>query len=61
LLCGNEFLSGWFCYVCTIFAYLVRMPMFMVHLWLHRIEVEAPVSDSIILAGVLLKFFFSVQ
>jgi len=29
--------------------------MFMVHLWLPRAHVEAPVSGSIILAGVLLK------
>jgi NADH:ubiquinone oxidoreductase subunit 4 (subunit M) len=38
-----------------VFAFLVRMPMFMVHLWLPRAHVEAPVSGSIILAGVLLK------
>jgi NADH-ubiquinone oxidoreductase chain 4 len=31
------------------------MPMFLVHLWLPRAHVEAPVSGSIILAGVLLK------
>jgi NADH:ubiquinone oxidoreductase subunit 4 (subunit M) len=31
------------------------MPIFIVHLWLPKAHVEAPVSDSIILAGVLLK------
>jgi NADH-ubiquinone oxidoreductase chain 4 len=31
------------------------MPIFLVHLWLPRAHVEAPVSGSIILAGVLLK------
>ena len=41
--------------VCIVFAFLVRMQMFMVHLWLPRAHVEAPVSGSIILAGVLLK------
>jgi NADH:ubiquinone oxidoreductase subunit 4 (subunit M) len=35
--------------------FLVRMPMFLVHLWLPRAHVEAPVSGSMILAGVLLK------
>jgi len=35
--------------------FLVNIPMFMVHLWLPRAHVEAPVSGSIILAGVLLK------
>lgn len=55
LLCGSDLLSGGLFYVCIIFAFLVRMPMFMVHLWLPRAHVEAPVSGSIILAGVLLK------
>jgi NADH-ubiquinone oxidoreductase chain 4 len=36
-------------------AFLVKMPIFLVHLWLPRAHVEAPVSGSIILAGVLLK------
>jgi NADH-ubiquinone oxidoreductase chain 4 len=35
--------------------HIVKMPIFMVHLWLPRAHVEAPVSGSIILAGVLLK------
>jgi NADH-ubiquinone oxidoreductase chain 4 len=42
-------------YVCIVLAFLVRMPMFLVHLWLPRAHVEAPVSGSMILAGVLLK------
>lgn len=55
LLCGKGFVGGGLFYVCMIFAFLVRMPMFMVHLWLPKAHVEAPVSGSIILAGVLLK------
>jgi NADH-ubiquinone oxidoreductase chain 4 len=35
--------------------FLVKLPKFMVHLSLPRAHVEAPVSGSIILAGVLLK------
>lgn len=42
-------------YLCIIFAFLVKIPIFMVHLWLPKAHVEAPVSGSIILAGVLLK------
>nr|YP_010946942.1 NADH dehydrogenase subunit 4 [Sigmella digitalis]WGO57699.1 NADH dehydrogenase subunit 4 [Sigmella digitalis] len=42
-------------YVGMISAFLVKMPMFMVHLWLPSAHVEAPVSGSMILAGVLLK------
>lgn len=51
---GSGFSGGLF-YVCMIFAFLVRIPIFMVHLWLPRAHVEAPVSGSMILAGVLLK------
>nr|QZK22086.1 NADH dehydrogenase subunit 4 [Amitermes sp. QLD_231] len=55
LLGGNDSLVGGLFYVCMIFAFLVSMPMFMVHLWLPKAHVEAPVSGSMILAGVLLK------
>jgi NADH-ubiquinone oxidoreductase chain 4 len=37
------------------FAFLVKIPIFLVHLWLPKAHVEAPVAGSIILAGVLLK------
>jgi NADH-ubiquinone oxidoreductase chain 4 len=50
-----NFSSNRFFYVCIVFAFLVRIPMFLVHLWLPRAHVEAPISGSIILAGVLLK------
>nr|YP_010987444.1 NADH dehydrogenase subunit 4 [Macrotermes herus]WON65876.1 NADH dehydrogenase subunit 4 [Macrotermes herus] len=55
LLLGNGWSSGCLFYVCMVFAFLVSMPMFMVHLWLPKAHVEAPVSGSMILAGVLLK------
>nr|YP_010385056.1 NADH dehydrogenase subunit 4 [Electrogena lateralis]UPL65066.1 NADH dehydrogenase subunit 4 [Electrogena lateralis] len=42
-------------YLAMVFAFLVKMPMFLVHLWLPKAHVEAPVSGSMILAGVLLK------
>nr|YP_010173059.1 NADH dehydrogenase subunit 4 [Bironella derooki]QSH90937.1 NADH dehydrogenase subunit 4 [Bironella derooki] len=44
-----------FLYLSLIFAFLVKMPMFLVHLWLPKAHVEAPVSGSMILAGILLK------
>nr|YP_009185822.1 NADH dehydrogenase subunit 4 [Dacrila fallax]ALO70493.1 NADH deshydrogenase subunit 4 [Dacrila fallax] len=37
------------------FVFLVKMPMYFVHLWLPKAHVEAPVSGSMILAGVMLK------
>uniref|UniRef100_A0AAU7VAZ9 NADH-ubiquinone oxidoreductase chain 4 n=1 Tax=Stenopsocus dactylinus TaxID=3074940 RepID=A0AAU7VAZ9_9NEOP len=36
-------------------AFMVKLPMFMLHLWLPKAHVEAPVAGSMILAGVLLK------
>lgn len=42
-------------YLISIFAFLIKMPIFLVHSWLPKAHVEAPVSGSIILAGVLLK------
>nr|YP_003204833.1 NADH dehydrogenase subunit 4 [Macrogyrus oblongus]ACO92546.1 NADH dehydrogenase subunit 4 [Macrogyrus oblongus] len=42
-------------YMSMIFAFLVKLPMYMVHLWLPKAHVEAPVSGSMILAGILLK------
>nr|YP_010166759.1 NADH dehydrogenase subunit 4 [Rhithrodytes bimaculatus]QRV62863.1 NADH dehydrogenase subunit 4 [Rhithrodytes bimaculatus] len=44
-----------FLFISMIFAFLVKMPMYMVHLWLPKAHVEAPVSGSMILAGILLK------
>nr|YP_009859881.1 NADH dehydrogenase subunit 4 [Ostrinia zealis]QKK36420.1 NADH dehydrogenase subunit 4 [Ostrinia zealis] len=42
-------------YFCMMMAFLVKMPMYFVHLWLPKAHVEAPVSGSMILAGIMLK------
>nr|WKU83878.1 NADH dehydrogenase subunit 4 [Cheilosia albitarsis] len=42
-------------YISLILSFLVKMPMFLVHLWLPKAHVEAPVSGSMILAGIMLK------
>nr|YP_010845355.1 NADH dehydrogenase subunit 4 [Tetrastichus howardi]QXM14789.1 NADH dehydrogenase subunit 4 [Tetrastichus howardi] len=42
-------------YIFMIFAFLVKLPMFMFHMWLPKAHVEAPISGSMILAGVMLK------
>nr|YP_009251032.1 NADH dehydrogenase subunit 4 [Pyrhila pisum]AMY96228.1 NADH dehydrogenase subunit 4 [Pyrhila pisum] len=42
-------------YICSVMAFLVKMPMYMLHLWLPKAHVEAPLAGSMILAGVLLK------
>nr|YP_011036792.1 NADH dehydrogenase subunit 4 [Macropsidius duuschulus]WRK21474.1 NADH dehydrogenase subunit 4 [Macropsidius duuschulus] len=38
-----------------IFSFLIKLPMFILHFWLPKAHVQAPVSGSMILAGVLLK------
>nr|YP_009695048.1 NADH dehydrogenase subunit 4 [Emeia pseudosauteri]QEJ81586.1 NADH dehydrogenase subunit 4 [Emeia pseudosauteri] len=48
-------LNNIYFYVCTIFVFLVKIPMYFVHLWLPKAHVEAPISGSMILAGVMLK------
>lgn len=45
---GIIFLAG-------IVVFLVKFPVFGVHMWLPKAHVEAPISGSIVLAGVLLK------
>lgn len=42
-------------YFSIILAFLVKIPIYFVHLWLPKAHVEAPVSGSIILAGIILK------
>nr|ALO77454.1 NADH deshydrogenase subunit 4 [Dermestidae sp. GENSP01] len=53
------FLSGDFSsflfFLCLNMVFFVKAPMFLVHLWLPKAHVEAPVSGSMILAGVMLK------
>nr|APD14857.1 NADH dehydrogenase subunit 4 [Anisolabididae sp. NS-2016] len=48
-------LKSMFLYFGLSLAFLVKSPMFLVHLWLPKAHVEAPVSGSMILAGILLK------
>lgn len=38
-----------------LFVFMVKYPIYIVHLWLPKAHVEAPVSGSMILAGVILK------
>lgn len=48
------FLNLFICLV-LVLAFLVKLPVYFFHLWLPKAHVEAPVSGSMILAGVLLK------
>nr|NP_739642.1 NADH dehydrogenase subunit 4 [Carapus bermudensis]BAC23173.1 NADH dehydrogenase subunit 4 [Carapus bermudensis] len=38
-----------------VIAFLVKMPLYGIHLWLPKAHVEAPIAGSMVLAAVLLK------
>nr|APX40390.1 NADH dehydrogenase subunit 4 [Cryptocephalus schaefferi] len=42
-------------FICLNMVFLVKIPMFFLHVWLPKAHVEAPVAGSMILAGVMLK------
>lgn len=42
-------------YFRSVIAFIVKLPIYLFHLWLPKAHVEAPIAGSIILAGVLLK------
>nr|UEN66655.1 NADH dehydrogenase subunit 4 [Isurus oxyrinchus]UEN66668.1 NADH dehydrogenase subunit 4 [Isurus oxyrinchus] len=42
-------------WVACLLAFLVKMPLYGIHLWLPKAHVEAPIAGSMILAAVLLK------
>nr|YP_009332019.1 NADH dehydrogenase subunit 4 [Amblyomma sculptum]APH07716.1 NADH dehydrogenase subunit 4 [Amblyomma sculptum]WEF75036.1 NADH dehydrogenase subunit 4 [Amblyomma sculptum] len=44
-----------FIFMFLMLGFLVKIPMFFFHLWLPKAHVEAPISGSMILAGILLK------
>nr|AZL93147.1 NADH dehydrogenase subunit 4 [Ceraphronidae sp. ZJUH_2016007] len=42
-------------YIFILLSFMVKLPMYMFHLWLPKAHVEASVSGSMLLAGVMLK------
>lgn len=42
-------------YRTLIIAFLIKLPIFLFHLWLPKVHVEAPLRGSMVLAAVLLK------
>ena len=49
----NPILLLW--WIISILAFLVKLPIYLFHLWLPKAHVEAPIAGSIVLAGLLLK------
>nr|ASW34664.1 NADH dehydrogenase subunit 4 [Quedenfeldtia trachyblepharus] len=42
-------------WLACLMAFLIKMPLYALHLWLPKAHVEAPVAGSMVLAAVLLK------
>nr|WRO44957.1 NADH dehydrogenase subunit 4 [Fissocantharis imparicornis] len=49
------YLHSYLLFFCLTMIFMVKIPMYFVHLWLPKAHVEAPVSGSMILAGIMLK------
>ena len=47
--------SNIFMWLACIIAFIVKIPLYGLHLWLPKAHVEAPIAGSIVLAAVLLK------
>lgn len=50
----SGFWGGFFVLV-LLLAFLIKTPIYYFHLWLPKAHVEAPMTGSMVLAGVLLK------
>nr|UJG45340.1 NADH dehydrogenase subunit 4 [Aquarius najas] len=59
--CNTLFLNlilldyNFYLYIGLLMGFLIKMPMIFFHFWLPKAHVEAPISGSMILAGILLK------
>nr|YP_009049049.1 NADH dehydrogenase subunit 4 [Cricetulus kamensis]AIE11614.1 NADH dehydrogenase subunit 4 [Cricetulus kamensis] len=51
----NQTWSNQVLWLACIMAFMIKMPLYGVHLWLPKAHVEAPIAGSMILAAVLLK------
>nr|ASW26913.1 NADH dehydrogenase subunit 4 [Gallerucida bifasciata] len=51
----NFNIKNLYMYMIINLVFFVKIPMYLLHLWLPKAHVEAPVSGSMILAGIMLK------
>nr|UFX54099.1 NADH dehydrogenase subunit 4 [Cryptotis nigrescens] len=57
-LLALNIMNSWsnnFLWLACMMAFLVKMPMYGLHLWLPKAHVEAPIAGSMVLAAILLK------
>uniref|UniRef100_UPI0030E27248 NADH dehydrogenase subunit 4 n=1 Tax=Sorex alpinus TaxID=62902 RepID=UPI0030E27248 len=57
-LWAQNIMNSWsndFLWLACMMAFLVKMPLYGLHLWLPKAHVEAPIAGSMVLAAILLK------
>nr|AUL75721.1 NADH dehydrogenase subunit 4 [Moschus berezovskii] len=55
---GQSMSNSWsnvFMWLACMMAFMVKMPLYGLHLWLPKAHVEAPIAGSVVLAAILLK------
>nr|YP_010692608.1 NADH dehydrogenase subunit 4 [Tricentrus davidi]WBV77349.1 NADH dehydrogenase subunit 4 [Tricentrus davidi] len=50
-----DFSFNFIFHLSVIIPFLISFPMFMLHFWLPKAHVQAPISGSMVLAGIMLK------
>nr|YP_009754733.1 NADH dehydrogenase subunit 4 [Hypsignathus monstrosus]QIP52781.1 NADH dehydrogenase subunit 4 [Hypsignathus monstrosus] len=56
--CSSSLTNSWsnsLLWLACMMAFMVKMPLYGLHLWLPKAHVEAPIAGSMVLAAVLLK------
>lgn len=54
-LCYFDFVVTWELFFILSLSFMIKFPVYFLHLWLPKAHVEAPTTASILLAGLLLK------
>nr|AYG51205.1 NADH dehydrogenase subunit 4 [Metastrongylus salmi] len=53
--CFFDFFLSWEVYLMLTLSFMMKFPVYFLHLWLPKAHVEAPTTASMLLAGLLLK------
>nr|YP_009024229.1 NADH dehydrogenase subunit 4 [Oesophagostomum columbianum]AGL61171.1 NADH dehydrogenase subunit 4 [Oesophagostomum columbianum] len=54
-LCYFDFIISWELFFVLSLSFMMKFPVYFLHLWLPKAHVEAPTTASMLLAGLLLK------
>nr|YP_009050210.1 NADH dehydrogenase subunit 4 [Nematodirus spathiger]AGZ64198.1 NADH dehydrogenase subunit 4 [Nematodirus spathiger] len=54
-ICYFDFIMSWEMVFIVTLTFMMKFPVYFLHLWLPKAHVEAPTSASMLLAGLLLK------